>query len=143
MIECDDIQRAVGKVLKGLGFSVAALETQEGAAKPFCCIEVFPSESERVGHFIIEDTFSVSVLYYPKIETNEELLAAAVKIKKAVLAEPLLIDGRTLETFKVSLDRSGTVLGAEFEYTVEQMIDEAAADYDAAAELNIAINEKG
>ena len=121
MIDCDDIQRAVGGLLRKNGFSVVALEVQDGAKKPFCCVEVFPSESERTAHFIVEDTFSVNIAYYPKVETNEELLRAARIIKRSVLHTPLDIDGRCVETFDVKFDRAGTVLTAAADYTIEQL----------------------
>ena len=121
MIDCDDIQRAVGGLLRQNGFSVVALEVQDGAKKPFCCVEVFPSESKRTAHFIVEDTFSVNIAYYPKAETNEELLRAAKTIKHAVLYTPLDIDGRCVETFNVKFDRTDTVLTAAADYTIEQL----------------------
>lgn len=140
MIECDDIQRAVGELLRGADLSVIALEAQDGAQKPFCCIEVFPSESERTSHFIVEDTFSVTVLYYPKIETNEELLRAAKLIKRAVLHNPLMIDERCVETFNVKFERAGNVLSAQADYTIEQMFEPPTEEGAEINELKLSVN---
>lgn len=140
MIDCDDIQRAVGGLLRKNGFSVVALEVQDGAKKPFCCVEVFPSESERTAHFIVEDTFSVNIAYYPKAETNEELLRAAKIIKHAVLYTPLDIDGRCVETFDVKFDRANTVLTVAADYTIEQLYEMPDESDDEIEELYLIRN---
>lgn len=140
MIDCDDIQRAVGGLLRKNGFSVVALEVQDGAKKPFCCVEVFPSESERTAHFIVEDTFSVNIAYYPKAETNEELLRAAKIIKRAVLYTPLDIDGRCAETFNVKFDRTDMVLTAAADYTIEQLYEMPDESDGEIEELNLIRN---
>ena len=140
MIDCDDIQRAVGGLLRQNGFSVVALEVQDGAKKPFCCVEVFPSESERTAHFIVEDTFSVNIAYYPKAETNEELLRAAKIIKHAVLYTPLDIDGRCVETFNVKFDCADTVLTAAADYTIEQLYEMPDESDDEIEELYLIRN---
>lgn len=139
MIECEDIQRAVGNILRSGGFDVIALEAQDGAKKPFCCIEVFPSEWERTGQFTQEDTFSVSVSYYPKIETNEELLKTAKMLKNILSRNPLDIEERCVETFDIKLSRSGSVLTAETEYTIEQMYENIETDEPLIEELRLNI----
>lgn len=139
MIECEDIQRAVGNILRSGGFDVIALEAQDGAKKPFCCVEVFPSEWERTGQFIQEDTFSVSITYYPRVETNEELLKTAKMLKNILAHNPLDIEERCVETFDIKLSRSGSVLTAETEYTIEQMYENIEADEPLIEELRLNI----
>lgn len=139
MIECEDIQRAVGNILRSGGFDVIALEAQDGAKKPFCCVEVFPSEWERTGQFIQEDTFSVSITYYPRVETNEELLKTAKMLKNILAHNPLDIEGRCVETFDIKLSRSGSVLTAETEYTIEQMYENIETDEPLIEELRLNI----
>lgn len=139
MIECEDIQRAVGNILRSGGFDVIALEAQDGAKKPFCCVEVFPSEWERTGQFIQEDTFSVSITYYPRVETNEELLKTAKMLKNILSHNPLDIEERCVETFDIKLSRSGSVLTAETEYTIEQMYENIETDEPLIEELRLNI----
>lgn len=139
MIECEDIQRAVGNILRSGGFDVIALEAQDGAKKPFCCVEVFPSEWERTGQFIQEDTFSVSITYYPRVETNEELLKTAKMLKNILAHNPLDIEERCIETFNIKLSRSGLVLTAETEYTIEQMYENIETDEPLIEELRLNI----
>ncbi len=139
MIECEDIQRAVGNILRSGGFDVIALEAQDGAKKPFCCVEVFPSEWERTGQFIQEDTFSVSITYYPRVETNEELLKTAKMLKNILAHNPLDIEERCVETFDIKLSRSGLVLTAETEYTIEQMYENIETDEPLIEELRLNI----
>lgn len=139
MIECEDIQRAVGNILRSGGFDVIALEAQDGAKKPFCCVEVFPSEWERTGQFIQEDTFSVSITYYPRVETNEELLKTAKMLKNILAHNPLDIEERCIETFNIKFSRSGSVLTAETEYTIEQMYENIETDEPLIEELRLNI----
>ena len=139
MIECEDIQRAVGNILRSGGFDVIALEAQDGAKKPFCCVEVFPSEWERTGQFIQEDTFSVSITYYPRVETNEELLKTAKMLKNILAHNPLDIEERRIETFNIKFSRSGLVLTAETEYTIEQMYENIETDEPLIEELRLNI----
>ncbi len=139
MIECEDIQRAVGNILRSGGFDVIALEAQDGAKKPFCCVEVFPSEWERTGQFIQEDTFSVSITYYPRVETNEELLKTAKMLKSILAHNPLDIEERCIETFNIKFSRSGLVLTAETEYTIEQMYENIETDEPLIEELRLNI----
>ena len=139
MIECEYIQRAVGNILRSGGFDVIALEAQDGAKKPFCCVEVFPSEWERTGQFIQEDTFSVSITYYPRVETNEELLKTAKMLKNILAHNPLDIEERCVETFDIKLSRSGSVLTAETEYTIEQMYENIETDEPLIEELRLNI----
>lgn len=139
MIECEDIQRAVGNILRSGGFDVIALEAQDGAKKPFCCVEVFPSEWERTGQFIQEDTFSVSITYYPRVETNEELLKTAKMLKNILAHNPLDIEERCVETFNIKFSRSGSVLTAETEYTIEQMYENIETDEPLIEELRLNI----
>lgn len=139
MIECEDIQRAVGNILRSGGFDVIALEAQDGAKKPFCCVEVFPSEWERTGQFIQEDTFSVSITYYPRVETNEELLKTAKMLKNILAHNPLDIEERCVETFNIKFSRSGLVLTAETEYTIEQMYENIETDEPLIEELRLNI----
>ncbi len=139
MIECEDIQRAVGNILRSGGFDVIALEAQDGAKKPFCCVEVFPSDWERTGQFIQENTFSVSITYYPRVETNEELLKTAKMLKNILAHNPLDIEERCVETFNIKLSRSGSVLTAETEYTIEQMYENIETDEPLIEELRLNI----
>lgn len=135
MIECEDIQRAVGGLLRDNGFSVIALEAQSGAKKPFCCVEAFPSEWERTGQFIQEDTFSVSITYYPRAETNEELLKTAKTLKNILAHTPLDIEDRCVETFDIKLNRADTVLTAAADYTIEQFCESPYETDGEMAEL--------
>lgn len=142
MIECEDIQRAVGGLLRDNGFSVIALEAQSGAKKPFCCVEVFPSEWERTGQFIQEDTFSVSITYYPRAETNEELLKTAKTLKNILAHTPFDIEDRCVETFDIKLNRADTVLTAVADYTVEQFCESPYETDGEMAELEFRIYQE-
>lgn len=142
MIECEDIQRAVGGLLRDNGFSVIALEAQSGAKKPFCCVEVFLSEWERTGQFIQEDTFSVSITYYPRAETNEELLKTAKTLKNILAHTPLDIEDRCVETFDIKLNRADTVLTAVADYTVEQFYESPYETDGEMAELEFRIYQE-
>lgn len=140
-IECADIQRCIGKILATAGFAVIALENTEGAKKPFCCIDVFPSESERINEFWVEDTYSVTIVYIPKIETNEECLAVQERFKK-ILQKGLEINERYIETEKIQFSRNGFALNVAMDYKITQKLSNDDIDVPKAEHLDVEIKRK-
>lgn len=136
MIEGTDIQKALAMLMRESGIEVVAYEAAEGADKPCCSITVFPSESTRAGEFIQEDTFSAELDYYPSVETYEELLKTAVRLKNIILHTLLKIEDRSLETEAVKLSVSGSVLVLNMDYTIEQLYEAKPEEYEPAETLN-------
>ena len=92
MIELKDIQTAVAAALRKNGFSVVANEIKEGFSKPACFVSVLPVSIETENQFSELVTDSVEIAYYPAVETNEELIIAAEKIRGIFLYTPLEVN---------------------------------------------------
>lgn len=137
MIECKDIQKAVSGLLKKGGFIVIARESIEGGVRPACSIDVFPSSASRIAHYIEEDTFSVEIVYYPKLETQEHLTDTASELKSLFLYNLLEIEDRKVQTYNVSFSKDGVCLVVECDYTIEQAIENVDEEYEDMSELNM------
>ncbi len=120
MIETGDIERAVADLLKSIGFSVVPVDAEDGFQKPACSIDVFPTGAEAQSWYMEEDSFAVDVAYYPRRETQRELVRAAGAMKRIFLYTPLIIQSRSIDTDRVDFYREGMALHMEVEYTVVQ-----------------------
>lgn len=115
MITLQDIQAAVGSVLQQNGYSVIASEVQEGFEKPACFIEVLPVSVTLENQFTEIVTNSVEITYHPAIETKEELIETAGKLKRLFLYTPLQIQDRFLSVNEMTFDAEKSTLIAYFE----------------------------
>ncbi len=135
MIGHTDIQRAVSRLLKQKGYLVLARESIEGGKRPAASVDVFPSKSEWVGEYMVEDTFSVEVVYYPKTETQEQLAKAAAELKNILLFSPLEIEDRVLHTYEINFSKNNNQLVAEVDYEISQEVDLENEDDETMEEL--------
>ena len=115
MITLQDIQAAVGSVLQQNGYSVIASEVQEGFEKPACFIEVLPVSVTLENQFTEIVTNSVEITYHPAIETKEELVETAEKLKRLFLYTPLQVQDRFLSVNEMTFDADKSTLIAYFE----------------------------
>ena len=115
MITLQDIQAAVGSVLQQNGYSVIASEVQEGFEKPACFIEVLPVSVTLENQFTEIVTNSVEITYHPAIETKEELIETAGKLKRLFLYTPLQVQDRFLSVNEITFDADKSTLIAYFE----------------------------
>ena len=113
MIETGDIERAVADLLKSIGFSVVPVDAEDGFQKPACSIDVFPTGAEAQSWYMEEDSFAVDVAYYPRRETQRELVRAAGAMKRIFLYTPLIIQSRSIDTDRVDFYREGMALHME------------------------------
>ena len=109
MITIKDIQSAVSKLLQKNGYSVIAAEVKEGFTKPACFVDVMPVSVEFENKYSELVTVSVEISYHPAMETKEELIVNAEKLKNIFLYTPLKVKDRYLFT-KVSRG-SGEIKG--------------------------------
>lgn len=121
-ISATDIQRAISGLLADNGFTVLPPESAEGGVKPYCCVEVLPTECERLNGYIENDTYSAGVVYIPRQETQVELLSAADKLRIILLYKPLEVNDRIIDTESVTFSKNdtGNVLIAAMSYEFEQ-----------------------
>ena len=115
MITIKDIQAAVSAVLQIGGFSVIASEVQEGFERPACFIEVLPVSVTLENQFTEIVTNSVEITYHPAIETREELIEIAGKLKRLFLYTPLQVQDRFLSINEMTFDADKSTLIAYFE----------------------------
>lgn len=115
MITIKDIQTAVSKLLIKNKYSVIASEVKEGFQKPACFIEILPVSTELQNKFYELVTVSVEISYYPLMETKEELIVNAEKLKNIFLYTPIKVKDRFLSVNEITFDSDKSVLIAYFE----------------------------
>ena len=85
MITIKDIQTAVSKLLTKNKYSVIAAEVKEGFSKPACFVDVIPVSVTTENKFCELVTMGVEISYHPAMETKEELIVNAEKLKNIFL----------------------------------------------------------
>lgn len=115
MITIKDIQTAVSKLLTKNKYSVIASEVKEGFQKPACFIEVLPVSTELQNKFSELVTVSVEISYHPSMETKEELILNAEKLKNIFLYTLLKVKDRFLSVNEITFDSDKSVLTTYFE----------------------------
>lgn len=115
MITIKDIQTAVSKLLTKNKYSVIAFEVKEGFQKPACFIEVFPVSVATENKFYELVTLGIEISYHPLMETKEELILNAEKLKNIFLYTPIKVKDRFLSVNEITFDSDKSVLTAYFE----------------------------
>ena len=115
MITIKDIQSAVSKLLQKNGYFVIAAEVNEGFTKPACFVDVMPVSVTTENKFYELVTMGIEISYHPAIETKEELIANAEKMKNAFLYTPLKVKDRYLSVNEVTFDTDKSALITYFE----------------------------
>ena len=115
MITIKDIQTAVSKLLTKNKYSVIASEVKEGFQKPACFIEVFPVSVAAENKFYELVTLGIEISYRPLMETKEELIVNAEKLKNIFLYTPIKVKDRFLSVNEITFDSDKSVLTAYFE----------------------------
>jgi|GEM_PF-296960 len=115
MITIKDIQSAVSKLLQKNGYFVIAAEVNEGFTKPACFVDVMPVSVTTENKFYELVTMGIEISYHPAIETKEELISNAEKMKNAFLYTPLKVKDRYLSVNEVTFDTDKSALITYFE----------------------------
>ena len=115
MITIKDIQTAVSKLLTKNKYSVIASEVKEGFQKPACFIEVFPVSVAAENKFYELVTLGIEISYHPSMETKEELIINAEKLKNIFLYTPIKVKDRFLSVNEITFDSDKSILTAYFE----------------------------
>lgn len=116
MITIKDIQTAVSKLLTKNKYSVIASEVKEGFQKPACFIEVFPVSVAAENKFYELVTLGIEISYHPSMETKEELIINAEKLKNIFLYTPIKVKDRFLSVNEITFDSDKSILTAYFEF---------------------------
>ena len=136
MITIKDIQTAVSKLLTKNKYSVIASEVKEGFQKPACFIEVLPVSTELQNKFSELVTVSVEISYHPLVETKEELILNAEKLKNIFLYTPIKVRDRFLSVNEITFDSDKSVLIAYFELEFLQETNAKTASMPKMKSLN-------
>ena len=115
MITIKNIQKAVSKLLTKNKYSVIASEVKEGFQKPACFIEVLPVSTELQNKFSELVTVSVEISYHQLMETKEELILNAEKLKNIFLYTPIKVKDRFLSVNEITFDSDKSALTTYFE----------------------------
>ena len=115
MITIKDIQTAVSKLLIKNKYSVIASEVKEGFQKPACFIEVLPVSVAAENKFYELVTLGIEISYHPSMETREEIIVNAEKLKNIFLYAPIKVKGRFLSVNEMTFDSDKSTLIAYFE----------------------------
>lgn len=116
MITIKDIQTAVSKLLTKNKYSVIASEVKEGFQKPACFIEVLPVSVATENKFYELVTLGIEISYHPSMETKEELIVNAEKLKNIFLYTPIKVKDRFLSVNEITFDSDKSILTAYFEF---------------------------
>ena len=115
MITIKDIQTAVSKLLTKNKFSVIASEVKEGFQRPACFIEVLPVSVAAENKFYELVTLGIEISYHPLMETKEELILNAEKMKNIFLYTSIKVKDRFLSVNEITFDSDKSTLTAYFE----------------------------
>ena len=135
MITIKDIQTAVAKLLTKNKYSVIASEVKEGFQKPACFIEVFPVSVAAENKFYELVTLGIEISYHPSMETKEELIVNAEKLKNIFLYTPIKVKDRFLSVNEITFDSDKSLLIAYLELEFLQETNTKTASMPKMREL--------
>ena len=136
MITIKDIQTAVSKLLTKNKYSVIASEVKEGFQKPACFIEVLPVSVAAENKFYELVTLGIEISYHPSMETREEIIVNAEKLKNIFLYAPIKVKGRFLSVNEMTFDSDKSTLIAYFELEFLQETNAKTASMPKMKTLN-------
>lgn len=136
MITIKDIQTAVSKLLTKNKYSVIASEVKEGFRKPVCFIEVFPVSVAAENKFYELVTLGIEISYHPLMETKEELILNAEKLKNIFLYTPIKVKDRFLSVNEITFDSDKSALTTYFELEFLQETNTKTASMPKMKTLN-------
>ena len=136
MITIKDIQTAVSKLLTKNKYSVIASEVKEGFQKPACFIEIFSVSVATENKFYELVTLGIEISYHPLVETKEELIVNAEKLKNIFLYTPIKVNDRFLSVNEITFDSDKSVLTTYFELEFLQETNTKTASMPKMKTLN-------
>lgn len=138
MITEKDIQTRIAEVLTAVGFNAVASEVDEGFQKPAVFVSVFPASAELTTHGMATEqvTDTVELKYISAVETVEDCVEVARRLKKLFLYQPFDIMDRRITVQRMEFEIEGAVLYAYFDLSFMQMID-TEEEYEPMKTLNL------
>lgn len=138
MITEKDIQTRLVEILTDNGFNVVASEIDEGFDKPAVFVTVYPSSAKLLtcGGATEEVTDTIEIQYISDVETVEDCINAANRIKRIFLYAPFDIADRHLTIEEIEFDIEKQVLYVYFEISFIQPVDNTE-EYESMKNIQI------
>lgn len=125
----------------GKGCEIYSAEVEQNAKEPFVFVELFPAAFDLESNALEKQTIGVRLVYAPKKYSQDIMIDAVNRIKRAFLYSPLEIDGRAVQTYRVECDIStDDCLVCTMSYTVyvdPGLMDESEFEDMRDMELNM------
>lgn len=141
MITEHDINKAIAEILTQAGFNVVASEVDEGFKKPAVFVTVYPSSAVKLtcGGATQQVTDTVEVRYIPAVETAEECVNVANKIKSELFYKTVTIKNRHLTVEEINFEIEDYILYVNFDLSFIQEIP-SEEEYEKMITLKIGGN---
>ena len=125
MLTEKDIQTRIAELLAENGFNVVASEVDEGFKKPAVFVKVYPSSAVKLtcGGATEEVTDTVEIKYISALETTEDCVDVANKIKKIFFYDTFDISDRRLTVQEIEFEIEKNALYAYFDISFIQYVD--------------------
>lgn len=138
MITEKDIKARIGEILTENDFNVVASEVDEGFDKPAVFVAVYPASAKLLlcGGATEEVTDSVEIKYISAVETVEDCVDTANRIKRLFLYKPFDIADRHLTIQEIEFEVEKTVLYVYFDLSFIQAVD-TDEEYDQMENLQM------
>ena len=138
MITEKDIQTRVGEILTDNGFNVVASEVEKGFDKPAVFVTVYSASAklQACGGATEEVTDTVEIQYISDVETVEDCINVANKIKRLFLYSPFDIQDRRITIQEIEFEIEKTVLYVYFEISFIQRVD-TDTEYEEMKEIQL------
>lgn len=138
MITEKDIQKRLAEILTENGFNVMANEVNEGFNKPAVFVSVYPASVKLLacGGATEEVTDTIEIQYISDVETVEDCINAANRIKRIFLYAPFDIADRHLTIEEIEFDIEKQVLYVYFEISFIQPVDNTE-EYESMKNIQI------
>ena len=125
MLTEKEIQTRIAEILTDGGFLVIASEVEEGFKKPAVFVTVYPASAEKLtcGGATEQITDTVEIKYVSGVETVEDCIDAAHKIKRLFYYSTFSIQDRHLTIQEIEFEVEKTTLYVYFDLSFIQAVD--------------------
>ena len=119
------IKNRMAEILTEAGFNVFASEVDEGFQKPAVFVAVYPSTAVKLtcGGATEEVTDTVEIKYISALETDEDCIEAAMKLKQLFFYHTFDVKDRRLTIQEINFEIEKSTLYTYFDLTFIQDVE--------------------
>ncbi len=140
MITEKDVKKRIAEILRENGFKVYASDTADGFKKPSFCVDVLPSSMSRENGCMILTAMSCNIIYFPEVETTEQLINITEKLREMFFYKPFDVEDRRITVNEIKFQFEDTALSADFELEFYDELECDDADAENFADLDLNLN---